>query len=1013
MKKSLFILFLGLGLQAQNVWFEPNVGQVKGQTEWVGHSKGAYLYITGNEVVYANKTNTHMRLVGAKARVPVEGIEPTGGYSNYFTGRDEKTWFTGIPHYARLKYRDVYPGIDLVFYGSGRNAEYDFIVKPGINPDRIELAFSEPVKLDHGDLVVGGLRQHRPRVLQYGREVDAQYRIRDGGVQVALGDYDHGRELTIDPLLEFASYLGGPGQDFIFDLKTDSAGFLYLAGGTQSPASPSLNPFQQTNLTNFAPFLLKVSPAGDHVIFFTVLATSAYSNARAMALSPDGGVVLAGSTNSSNFPLKNAFQSSYSAAYYSAWITKLAGDGRTLVYSSFLGGSNWDEVDALAVDAQGNTYLTGYTKSQDFPVLNAAQPKYPGAYRSGFVTKVSPLGALLFSTFLGGSVDNWMRGLDIAPNQDVAVTGFTSSPDFPFVNATQTVVTSNIPAVVVARLSPTGKIVFASVLGGKARGIAAAVKFDPAGNYYITGQAGPGLTLKNPYQPSAQGTGNAFLVKLDASGQDMLFGTYLGGSGDDAAVGLALDVDGNMFIGGQTTSFDFPLKDSLMTFKGGGPSNSDCFLAKFTPAGGLVYSTLFAGRSTETCSAFARDSGAAYVWAIQTSSPDLPVKNAFQTLPGGGLDGWFAKVLEQTAVMPSPLSPTPGSLQFRFVVGGPLPPSQSFAVGGGAFTPSPSTSWLTVSASGTAVSVGLSPAGLAPGQYSGSVSLAPPLGSPATVQIALAVLSPAPVLASIEPSVVPIGSDDTLLTLRGSGFAKDTILQVDGINWAITPVRYVDGQTLTFELPAGYFNVAYNHPIAVRNPQSDWSNTLSISVGNAPPVFTASGVTNAASFSNGPVAPGEIVTIFGTNLIGNVTFDKVPATIVYSSPIQISATVPYSVLGPKTSLQVGASVPVSLDVVPSAPGIFAAVRNGDGTVTLYATGCGQLTQDNLPLCQLPVSATVNGEPAQVIYAGAAPGLVQGANQINVMLPRDIVSGPISIVLTAGTASSKPFSYILP
>ena len=161
------------------------------------------------------------------------------------------------------------------------------------------------------------------------------------------------------------------------------------------------------------------------------------------------------------------------------------------------------------------------------------------------------------------------------------------------------------------------------------------------------------------------------------------------------------------------------------------------------------------------------------------------------------------------------------------------------------------------------------------------------------------------------------------------------------------------------------------------------------------------------------MAPGEIVTIFGTNLAGNVTFDNIPATVVYSSSTQISATVPYAVRGPKTSLQIGYSVPVSLDVAPSAPGIFAAVANGDRTLTLYVTGCGTLSQDALPLCQLPVSATLNGESAQVLYAGIAPGLVQGVNQINITIPDDTSSGPVSIVVTAGTASSKPFPFTLP
>ena len=228
----------------QMVWFEPNRGQVAGQTEWIGRAKGAYLYITGDEVVYASKKNVHMRLVGASRRAQVEGVEPTGGISSYFTGRDEKTWFTGIPHYAKLRYRDVYPGIDMVYYGIGRNVEYDFVVKPGADPERIELAFSEPVKMDGGDLIVAGLRQHRPRVMQDGREIAAEYHITDDDhVQIALGEYDSSRELTVDPVLEFATYLGGPGNDNIATMTIDRAGYLYLVGATQSPGHTGTRSF--------------------------------------------------------------------------------------------------------------------------------------------------------------------------------------------------------------------------------------------------------------------------------------------------------------------------------------------------------------------------------------------------------------------------------------------------------------------------------------------------------------------------------------------------------------------------------------------------------------------------------------------------------------------------------------------------------------------------------------------------------------------------------------------------
>jgi len=198
----------------------------------------------------------------------------------------------------------------------------------------------------------------------------------------------------------------------------------------------------------------------------------------------------------------------------------------------------------------------------------------------------------------------------------------------------------------------------------------------------------------------------------------------------------------------------------------------------------------------------------------------------------------------------------------------------------------------------------------------------------------------------------------------------------------------------------------------VMNPQSVVSTAFTLTIGTPAPQFTATSITNAASFTAGPIAPGEIISIFGTNLTNAVTFDGTPATLVFSSPTQINVTVPYSVSGPTTVLEMGASS-VQLQVAPSAPGIFAAVPAGDNIVVIYATGCGALTNDDLPRCALPVSLTVNGEPAQVLYSGIAPGLVQGANQINIKLPDDIASGQVSIVLTAGDASSKSFGFTLP
>src|SRR5260370_417807 len=212
--------------------------------------------------------------------------------------------------------------------------------------------------------------------------------------------------------------------------------------------------------------------------------------------------------------------------------------------------------------------------------------------------------------------------------------------------------------------------------------------------------------------------------------------------------------------------------------------------------------------------------------------------------------------------------------------------------------------------------------------YSGSVILAPASGTPATVAVTLPVLAPAPMLTSIDPTLVAIGSDDTTITLHGSGFTPNSTILFGGFSWTVTPVQYIDSSTLKFSIPAIQFTVAYNYTIAVQNSQSALSNVLSVSVGVPAPLFTSASVVNAASYATGAVAPGEIVTVFGSNFGAQsktqVTFNDVPATLVYVTATQLAATVPYSVAGgQKTTMVISsngvASVPVTLNVTDSVP----------------------------------------------------------------------------------------------
>ncbi len=1030
-------IFFACTLAAQTVWFEPNQGQVAGKTEWIGRSMGAYLYLTGDEIVYANQKNVHLRLVGAKKHARVEGLEPTGGISSYFTGRDEKTWFTGIPHYSKLKYKDIYPGIDMVYYGSGRNIEYDFVVKPEADPKQIQLAFSQRVQLDHGDLIVAGLRQHKPRILQDRREIAASYRITGSHrVELGLADYDHSRDLIIDPVLEFSTYLGGPGEEAGAQVVLDSSGAIYLAGATQSPASPSLNPFQQTNIVSDAPFVMKMTPQTDHVVYFVVLGSNGWDSAAGLAVDATGSVVVVGITRSATFPLKNAFQSNFISQYWTEFVTKLSSDARSLIYSTYYGGTYEEDPVGVRLDSQGNAYTAGLTYSSDFPVLRALQADYGGA-ADCYVGKISSTGSLIFSTYFGGSANDYCYSMVLGQDGSPIIVAGSSSPDFPFKNAIQTDFNRITPALF--KISSDGQtLLYSSFIGGPIWGTARGVAVDSNGNIYVTGDViGTGLVTKNAFQTEPlAATQSDFFMKLDPSGQNLIYSSYLGGS-SAAATSIVVDAQGSVYVGGLAESADFPTLNSLQQYKGGGILQSDLFVAKFAPSGNqLIYSTLLGGSGNEQGPVLTLDASGNLYGIGTTQSTDFPVVNAYQPQFGGDFDAVLFKISDSTVLPPSPLSVLPGQLSFSYVQGGSMPAAQTVTITGGSFTATASAPWVTLTPSSTSMSVSVNPTTLAPGTYQASVALTPPNGSPASVNVTLGILAAAPVVTSVSPALVAVGSNDTTITISGSGFTRSSTLQIEGLPWMTTPVVFVNSSTLQFSLPANYFSLPQSVTIAVQNPQSALSNILTVAVGQPAPQFTAASVVNAASYIAGGVAPGEIVTVYGSNF-GNqvntqVTFDYVPATIVYVTSTQLAVTVPYFVSGTTSMIVTSngiASAPVTLNVVPSVPAIFTSDASGKGqaaalnqdysinsalnpapigsVVQLFGTGGGTLTNDTLPQLALPVSATVGSVSARVTYAGIAPGLVQGAMQVNVQLPTGITPGPaVPIVLTVGQAMTN-------
>ncbi len=449
--------------------FEPGVRQ----SEFVAHAPGFSVVLTSDRVSIGAG---EMRLSGARKTVG-QPEEITTGYTNYLVDSDSRKWRTRVPNYRRVRYSGVYPGIDVVYYGNPSELEFDFIVAPGADPRRIQLEVSSP-----------DLRIRLPRIYQSGRSIKGRAVRRGGRIRFEIAGYDHSQPLVIDPVLSYASIFGGGSYDQGTAIAVDSNGAVYVTGNTGSPNFPANN-YQPGR----SAFLVKLNAEGTALVYATFLPVSGVQRA---AVSPSGDAYVASQFVSADTPVIGpAPLGNCSSVGPNLYFARLSPDGASLVYSGCLPGSAYAQIAGMAVDSAGNAFVTGFTQSSGFPILNALQPTHPDGPPTGFLLKLRGNGALLFSTFLGGTGGDSPRAIAVDSTGNVYVTGQTSSGDFPLKNALET------------RLS----------------------------GY------------------------SAFVVKVKADGSDLIYSTYFGGSNGDSAMTIAADAMGNAYLAGTTLSGDFPV----------------------------------------------------------------------------------------------------------------------------------------------------------------------------------------------------------------------------------------------------------------------------------------------------------------------------------------------------------------------------------------------------------------------------------------------------------------------
>jgi hypothetical protein len=645
-----------------------------------------------------NKKRIGVRMDGANASAKAVPLDKLAGVSNYFVGRDSTKWLTGIPTYGKVRYEDVYPGIDLVYYGRRGELEFDFVLKPGADPDVIHLHIDTPVSIskDGGVSVLtsgGALELLRPTIYQVrdGKKisVEGQFVARgDGSIGFQVGDYDRSAQLLIDPVLSYSTYLGGNGSDYNSGVVVDSQGNTYIAGQTTSTNFPTSNAYSSTGNSNGVAFVTKMNANGTAVLYSTYLGGSGGDWAAGIALDPSNNVYVIGSTMSTDFPTVNPVQKYLLSPNGNVFVARLdttQSGAASLVYSTYLGGggnasnSLGDVGLGIAVDSSGLAYVTGQTASDSsiapFPTTDTAlQTSLASTNGNAFLTVLDttnggPL-SLVYSTYLGGAstgFGDYGVAIAVDGSRNAFVTGQTTSgaPDpFPTTSsAYQTTLNSANGNVFLTEIataqSGASSLVYSTYLGGSSSIVvgdtASGVGLDSVGRVYVGGDTTSSdfPVTSGAYQTTNSAAGKAFVgaFNLTLSGaQSLIYSTFLGGTnGGEGEVinALVVSASGNAFVAGSSSSSDFPTTSAAYqtTLKN---QSWDAFLSELNPAGtSLLYSTYFGG----SCVNGDLGNGVALDWvgnpylAGSTCSTDLSVypANAYQTSLGGTYNAFIAK----------------------------------------------------------------------------------------------------------------------------------------------------------------------------------------------------------------------------------------------------------------------------------------------------------------------------------------------------------------------------------
>ena len=587
-----------------------------------GAAEEARPHVSGDLSDSIETTMIKAQYVGANPDVRIVELEELDWKCNYFLGADPDMWRTDVPNYSGFVLQGLYPGVDVAFHIRDGQLVSDIHVAAAGALEQVEVVFPGVPSRPNGDGTTV-LETRFGELLFRGvmPQTDSSRVSRPG---------EAGGKSATDLLLSYSTYLGGSGTDHASSIAIDRFGSAYVAGYTASIDFPTQTPYQLNKLLTDA-FVTKLSPSGSTLAYSTYLGGIGEDLALTIAVDSLGCAFVAGSTNSSNFPTQSPYQNFQGNV--DAFVTKLSPSGNSLVFSTFLGGSYADEYAmSVAVDSLGSAYLAGYTNSSNFPTRTPYQAQLRGI-NDAFVAKFAPSGSsLVYSTYLGGSDNDYAYAITLDSAGAVFIGGSTNSSNFPTHDPFQT--DWGGYDAFLTKLSPSGTaLVYSTYIGGEDGDYANAVGVDSAGCAYLAGSTfSQSFPTQSAFQSDQTGE-DGFLAKFSSAGSSLIFCTYLGGDGDDFVKGLVVAAKSSVFLVGYTSSTNFPTNLPFQTYQYG----DDAFVSWFHPTGNsLLYSTYVGGTGDDSAFAIAVSADCHAFVVGSTESSDFPTVAPFQT------NQWFA-----------------------------------------------------------------------------------------------------------------------------------------------------------------------------------------------------------------------------------------------------------------------------------------------------------------------------------------------------------------------------------